>query len=195
MRNAMKNVFTQTTDQPAPVGIATTKSKKPNNSKQKEILVCLWRGRSGGRCTLAWLPNFLEWVVYHIFLPMVLRFARESSAKKNTLNFWIMKNGQARNTIFSIYARQYLRIRSTKKIATAFKKCLRRRQQQFNKMNNICQYQQKEHPRAPYLPHLFPAQHPGILYLHWHLTTSKWSPTQRLERWRHFAFEVFCKNN
>ena len=47
MRNAMKNdVFTQTTDQPAPVGIATTKSKKPNNSKQKEILVCLWRGRS-----------------------------------------------------------------------------------------------------------------------------------------------------
>ena len=40
-------------------------------------------GRSGGRCTVTWLPNFLGWVVYHIFSPMVLRcarFARESSA-------------------------------------------------------------------------------------------------------------------
>ena len=40
-------------------------------------------GRSVGRCTVTWLPNFLGWVVYHIFLPMVLRcarFARESSA-------------------------------------------------------------------------------------------------------------------
>ena len=37
-------------------------------------------GRSGCRCTVTWLPNFLGWVVYHIFLPMVLRFARESSA-------------------------------------------------------------------------------------------------------------------
>ena len=33
-----------------------------------------------GRCTVTWLPNFLGWVVYHNFLPMVLRFARESSA-------------------------------------------------------------------------------------------------------------------
>ena len=38
-------------------------------------------GQSSGRCTVTWLPNFLGWVVYHIFLPMVLRFARESSAK------------------------------------------------------------------------------------------------------------------
>ena len=37
-------------------------------------------GRSGGRCTVTWLPNFLGWVVYYIFLPMVLRCARESSA-------------------------------------------------------------------------------------------------------------------
>ena len=50
-------------------------------------LVCLWCertvGRSVGRCTVTWLPNFLGWIVYHIFLPMVLRcarFARESSA-------------------------------------------------------------------------------------------------------------------
>ena len=49
--------------------------------------VCLWCertvGRSVGRCTVTWLPNFLGWIVYHIFLPMVLRcvrFARESSA-------------------------------------------------------------------------------------------------------------------
>ena len=38
-------------------------------------------GRAVGRCTVTWLPNFLGWVVYRIFLPMVLRFARESSAK------------------------------------------------------------------------------------------------------------------
>ena len=42
-------------------------------------LECLWCGRtvgrSGSRCTVTWLPNFLGWVVYHIFLPMVLRCA------------------------------------------------------------------------------------------------------------------------
>ena len=31
--------------------------------------------RSGGRCTVTWLPNFLGWAVYHISLPMVLRCA------------------------------------------------------------------------------------------------------------------------
>ena len=29
-----------------------------------------------GRCAFTWLPNFLRWVVDHIFLPMVLRCAR-----------------------------------------------------------------------------------------------------------------------
>ena len=50
-------------------------------------LVCLWRGqtdgRAVGRCTVTWSPNFLRWVVYHIFLSMVLccaSFARESSS-------------------------------------------------------------------------------------------------------------------
>ena len=47
-------------------------------------LVRLWCGRmvgrAGGRCTVTWLPNFLGSVVYHIFLPMVLRCAREGSA-------------------------------------------------------------------------------------------------------------------
>ena len=40
-------------------------------------------GRSGSRCPVTWLPNFLGWVVYHIFLPIMLRCARcarESSA-------------------------------------------------------------------------------------------------------------------
>ena len=44
-------------------------------------LVCLWCGRvverAGGR-TVTWLPNFLGWVDYFIFLPMVL--CCESSA-------------------------------------------------------------------------------------------------------------------
>ena len=31
--------------------------------------------RSVGRCTVTWLPNFLGWVVHHIFLPMVFRCA------------------------------------------------------------------------------------------------------------------------
>ena len=41
--------------------------------------------RTDGRSTVTWLQNFLGWVVYHIFLPMMLRFARESSATIRTL--------------------------------------------------------------------------------------------------------------
>ena len=43
-----------------------------------------------GRCTVTWLPNFLRWVVYHIFLPIVLRcasLARESSH----INGWLKR--------------------------------------------------------------------------------------------------------
>ena len=36
--------------------------------------------RAVGRSTVTWLSNFLGWVVYHIFLPMVLRCTREGSA-------------------------------------------------------------------------------------------------------------------
>ena len=47
-------------------------------------LECLWCGRmvgrSGSRCTVTWLPNFLGWVVYHIFLPMVLCCALRARA-------------------------------------------------------------------------------------------------------------------
>ena len=44
-------------------------------------------GLAVGRCTVTWLPNFLGWVDYYIFSPMVLRcarFARESSAIRKT---------------------------------------------------------------------------------------------------------------
>ena len=46
--------------------------------------VCLWCrrtvSRAGGRCTVTWLPNFLGWVDYFIFLPVVLRW-RASRAR------------------------------------------------------------------------------------------------------------------
>ena len=50
--------------------------------------------RSLGRWTVTWLPNFLGWVAYFIFLPMVLhcaRFARESSAIN--INMTIVNGG------------------------------------------------------------------------------------------------------
>lgn len=43
-------------------------------------------GQAGGWCTVTWLPNFLGWVVYHVFLPMMLRctcFTSKSFAMKN----------------------------------------------------------------------------------------------------------------
>ena len=39
-------------------------------------LVCLWCGRTVGRVYGHVITNFLGWVDYQIFLPMVLRFAR-----------------------------------------------------------------------------------------------------------------------
>ena len=36
-------------------------------------------GRAVSRCTVTWLPNFLGWVVYFIFLPMLLRSANVKS--------------------------------------------------------------------------------------------------------------------
>ena len=45
------------------------------------------RGRAGGRCTVTWLPNFLGWVDYFIFLPMVLRWhaPRARASLKSTV--------------------------------------------------------------------------------------------------------------
>ena len=43
-------------------------------------------GRSLGRCTVTWLPNFLGWVDYFIFLPMVLR-RRASRARAPLSSF------------------------------------------------------------------------------------------------------------
>ena len=63
------------------------RARKPSPQTTRNFaLVYLWCGRTVGRCTVTWLPNFLGWVVYHIFLPTVLRcarFARESSAIKS----------------------------------------------------------------------------------------------------------------
>ena len=44
-------------------------------------------GRSLARCTVTWLPNFLGWVVYHIFLPMVLRCALRAQELRYNLQF------------------------------------------------------------------------------------------------------------
>ena len=43
-------------------------------------------GREGGRCTVTWLPNFLGWVDYFIFLPKVLRW-RASRARALLLSY------------------------------------------------------------------------------------------------------------
>ena len=51
-------------------------------------------GLAGGRCRVTWLTNFLGWVVYHIFLPMVLRCARARELRyqtyynQNSKNYW-----------------------------------------------------------------------------------------------------------
>ena len=45
-------------------------------------LVCLWCGwtvaQAVGRCMVMWLPNFLGWVDYFIFSPMVFRYNDEN---------------------------------------------------------------------------------------------------------------------
>ena len=40
-------------------------------------------GQAVGRCTVTWLPNFLGWLLYHIFLPMVFRCARAPLKRKS----------------------------------------------------------------------------------------------------------------
>ena len=69
-------------------------------------------GRAVGRCTVTWLPNFLGWVVvYHIFLPMVLRcarFARESSAIKNAFYSINHPDNQDERTFWYHWFKSYL---------------------------------------------------------------------------------------
>ena len=48
-------------------------------------LVCLWCGRTVGRVYGHVITNFLGWVDYQIFLPMVLRFASWSSVTSATI--------------------------------------------------------------------------------------------------------------
>ena len=52
-------------------------------------LVCLWCGRTVGR-TVTWLPNFLGWVDYHIFVHMVLRCVRFARELRFKLVNWIL---------------------------------------------------------------------------------------------------------
>ena len=51
-------------------------------------LVCLWCGRTvgGGQCTVTWLPYFLGWVDYHIFLAMGLRPCAARSTARGAPN-------------------------------------------------------------------------------------------------------------
>ena len=49
-------------------------------------LACLWCGRTGGR-TVTWLPNFLGWEDYHIFLGMGLR-SRMVTLYNKSENSW-----------------------------------------------------------------------------------------------------------
>ena len=56
-------------------------------------LVCLWCGRTvgraGGPCTVTCLPNFLGWVVYHIFSPMVLCYWRVTALTVFFIRKWM----------------------------------------------------------------------------------------------------------
>ena len=45
----------------------------------------LWCGRTGGRCTVTWLPNFLGWVDLLTHGALQARFARRSSANSSSL--------------------------------------------------------------------------------------------------------------
>ena len=48
-------------------------------------------GRSGGRCTVTWLPSFLGWVVYHIFLPIVLRCALRARELRYYITYFLFR--------------------------------------------------------------------------------------------------------
>ena len=47
-------------------------------------------GRAGGRCTVTWLPNFLGWVDYFIFLPIVLRWRASRARAPLKSGFWLI---------------------------------------------------------------------------------------------------------
>ena len=60
-------------------------------------LVCLWCGWTVG-CTVTWLPNFLGWVDYHIFLPMVLRCSRFACGSSTFIH---AKTTRVKNTTYT----------------------------------------------------------------------------------------------
>ena len=52
---------------------------------------CCADGRSGGRCTVKWLPSFLGWVIYHIFLPIVLRCALRARELRYYITYFLFR--------------------------------------------------------------------------------------------------------
>ena len=52
---------------------------------------CCADGRSGGRCAVKWLPSFLGWVVYHIFLPTVLRCAFRARELRYYITYFLFR--------------------------------------------------------------------------------------------------------
>ena len=52
---------------------------------------CCADGRSGGRCAVKWLPSFLGWVVYHIFLPIVLRCALRARELRYYITYFLFR--------------------------------------------------------------------------------------------------------
>ena len=53
-------------------------------------LVCLWCGRTVGRSVYG-LPSFLGWVVYHIFLPIVLRCALHARELRYHITYFLFR--------------------------------------------------------------------------------------------------------
>ena len=54
--------------------------------KYEWTLVALWCGRTGRRCTVTWLPNFLGWVDLLTHGAPQARFARQSSAYMHVIH-------------------------------------------------------------------------------------------------------------
>ena len=52
---------------------------------------CCADGRSGCRCTVKWSPSFLGWVVYHIFLPIVLRCALRARELRYYITYFLFR--------------------------------------------------------------------------------------------------------
>ena len=59
--------------------VFTTKNPHHRLPKMLHWYACGPGRWAASQCTVTWLPNFLRWVVYHIFLPLVLCYAHFAS--------------------------------------------------------------------------------------------------------------------